>query len=282
MLPVERKRRFSQLYLERGAPERDSARMRTRLGAAVPDLDASWDFLASERIKAELGISTSKITISGGWVAFFKSIELRDVLDTVTIVFSLLRRTRGPYADNFLNNVARIFAEENVGYRVDDVGVVHFAVDADFEQGRSSTIRALEDARYVSVAGNFQNAFIHLDQVPPDGRAAIRSTFGALEALFKLMFDRAPRLGGKELDQHLKPKLDTLYAPGSAHGRAVSRLLASFKEWVEAAHHYRHEPSGGDDSQPPLDLVVLMVSGGASYLRWLAEVDHQLIAQQGI
>ena len=46
-----------------------------------------------------------------------------------------------------------------------------------------------------------------------------------------------------------------------------------FKEWIDAAHHYRHEPGQQEPVQPPLLLVVQMVSVGASFVRWLAELD---------
>ena len=50
-------------------------------------------------------------------------------------------------------------------------------------------------------------------------------------------------------------------------------MLASLKDWVDAAHFYRHEPGTEEVAQPPLPLAVYLVSIGASHLRWLAELD---------
>ena len=51
-------------------------------------------------------------------------------------------------------------------------------------------------------------------------------------------------------------------------------MLLSFKDWVDGAHFYRHEPSTDDAAQPPLDFAVLMFSNGASFLRWLAQISE--------
>ena len=60
---------------------------------------------------------------------------------------------------------------------------------------------------------------------------------------------------------------------------AASKLLSAFKDWINAAHFYRHEPGHQDPAQPPLMLAVQMVSVGASFIRWLAELDA--IQQKG-
>ena len=57
--------------------------------------------------------------------------ELRDVLDLVTIAFRQLRAANYS-SENWLRNIQRIFQEENVAYRVDALGGVHFYVDEEF------------------------------------------------------------------------------------------------------------------------------------------------------
>jgi hypothetical protein len=54
---------------------------------------------------------------------------------------------------------------------------------------------------------------------------------------------------------------------------AASKLLSAFKDWIDAAHFYRHEAGREEPIQPPLTLRVQMVSVGATFLRWLAELD---------
>jgi hypothetical protein len=44
----------------------------------------------------------------------------------------------------------------------------------------------------------------------------------------------------------------------------------------DAAHFYRHEAGHEEPVQPPLTLAVQMVSHGATFLRWLAEMDATL------
>jgi hypothetical protein len=51
------------------------------------------------------------------------------------------------------------------------------------------------------------------------------------------------------------------------------QLLNGFKDWIDAAHNYRHEAGREGPSQPPLTLTVQMVSVGASFLRWLGDLD---------
>jgi hypothetical protein len=47
----------------------------------------------------------------------------------------------------------------------------------------------------------------------------------------------------------------------------------AFRDWVDAAHFYRHEAGREAVAQPPLSLAILLISAGASFLRWLAEFD---------
>jgi hypothetical protein len=51
-------------------------------------------------------------------------------------------------------------------------------------------------------------------------------------------------------------------------------MVASFSEWVDGAHPYRHE-HGEEVAQPPLELAVNLLSLGITNVRWLAELDAQ-------
>jgi len=54
-------------------------------------------------------------------------------------------------------------------------------------------------------------------------------------------------------------------------------MLNGLKDWVDAAHFYRHEERRAEEvAQPPLKLAVYIVSTGASHLRWLAELDASI------
>jgi hypothetical protein len=51
-------------------------------------------------------------------------------------------------------------------------------------------------------------------------------------------------------------------------------------DWIDAAQFYRHEAGQEAPTQPPLMLAVQMVSVGASFMRWLGELDG-FLQQQG-
>jgi hypothetical protein len=53
------------------------------------------------------------------------------------------------------------------------------------------------------------------------------------------------------------------------------KLIESFCDWIDGCHNYRHEHSQEHVIEPPLEIVVEYVSSGASYLRWLIEIDAQ-------
>ncbi|WP_041926859.1 hypothetical protein [Methylocystis sp. SC2] len=258
-------RLFSRLYLEHGPPTRDSARMRRRLVEVWPAVNeqqiASW-------ITKRLGVEVPRDWHGEPvWSRYLSDADLRDVLDAITIAF-LVSRDR-----KFLIEVATIFREENVGYRVDEQGVVHFAVDVEFERAVQSTIRGLDDPRYGNVIASFKRIQPELNKDPPDGKQAIRASFDAVEALFKLMFSRAHRLGGGEAQTHLAP-LVTDRSEEGAERRAALKWVSSFKEWIEACHFYRHEQGQPEPHQPHIDLAIALISGGITYLRWLATFDR--------
>src|ERR1700757_1696046 len=80
----------------------------------------------------------------------------------------------------------------------------------------------------------------------------------------------------------LKSKHNAKFSLADAHGvrqhgfeyglQPARKMLSSLKDWVDAAHFYRHEPGTEDVAQPPLPLALYLVSTGASHLRWLGEL----------
>jgi hypothetical protein len=173
-----------------------------------------------------------------------------------------------------LARVSRIFQEENLGYRVDRKGGVHYAVDAEFERNRASAVRSLGGDRYAAALEHFEAAQTALDSIPPETRTAVRQLFDALETVFRLMLPKVSRLGAAEVERDLKPLVLPLYE-GAARNFA-SLMLNSLADWVNAAHQYRHAQGTEQPSAPPLELAVGSVSSGAAFLRWLAELDQRL------
>lgn len=272
--------RFSQVYLSSPDLLSDSKRMRRRLGELIGTTYLR-DF--SGLVPYELGISfdVDDAQYPSFWPTFCEKAQLRNVLDVITLRYQNFGLS---YYDStgemteeaqklFLNEARRIFREEQVHYVIDDKGGVHFSVDAEFANVRASTIAALSSARYNGARQSFEDAHKALDKMPPDGKAAIRATFFAAEGLFRLMFSSAPQLNGSEVTKHLKPLVDSFYATERPALHVAQKQLAAFREWIDGAHFYRHEPGTPEPAQPPIDLAVYIVSQGASHIRWLAQVD---------
>ncbi len=261
-----RGRRFSQLYMTQGVLTRDSDRMRRRLAAI-------WPTQCGERVATLISKRLGgDVRVVGGryaWSHYFQKAPLPDVLDAITFA------AEASGSDNFLEQVATIFLEENVGYRVDQRGVVHFAVDAEYERSVQSIISGLDNPRYNNALKAFERIQIELDKEPPDGKLAVRAVFDAVEGLFRLMFPRAPRLASGEIEKHLMVLVKSR-SKSDAEQRATAQWVASFKAWVEACHFYRHEQGQEEPHAPPLDLAVGLISAGAAFLRWL--VSHDLVA----
>lgn len=224
----------------------------------------------------ELGTSLTHVgsRLEGYWPPVFQQIELRDVLDSVTLVHRFLVRDKGQQV-RFNAEAKRIFAEEHVRYRIDEKGGVHFALDVDFERTRVSTIAELGSDRFKGVRSLFEDAYLALDQTPPDGKAGIRHAFFAVESLFRLIFSDAHQLSGGEVKKHLGPLIDKLYHDQKPAIHLAHKQLGSLREWIDGAHFYRHEPGTEEPAQPPLDLAIYTISQAGGHLRWLAVIDRK-------
>jgi hypothetical protein len=269
---------FSRIYIRPTAPLGDSVRARRRIGARVQRYDGQ---LSPTRLAQYLHEETgARVPRSGthwwNWDEFFQKCESRDLLDAITHLARYIHQMRSPNeAAQWLIDVRRIFAEEHLAYTVDDAGVVHLAVDEEFQKNRLSTIAGLQAARYANVHTAFESVSDLLVQQPPDTKGAWRAVFNANEGLFRLIFPNSPRLTATEVDRQLLPLLENIYRVDAVALRAAQRLLKAFKEWVEASHNYRHEPGVQEPAQAPLELAILAISEGTSFLRWLRELDPQ-------
>lgn len=262
--------RYSLAYLERGEPTRDSSRFRRRLYAAQIEIRGLAGFLTRE-----LGVSVREQYGGGATLSFFMDADLRDILDYISLAYDYARETRNlNSAARHREAVQRILDEENIAYTVDGDCLVHPRVDAAFAAAQESAIAAIAAARYGNVRDQFESAERALNQADPDFKQAVRAVFNANEALFRLIADRAPRLGNRELRDHLGPIVDRIYGDDPTARRAAARNLSAFGEWVDSAHNYRHEQGQEEPSQPPEALALALISEGVGYLRWLAKIDQ--------
>lgn len=162
-----------------------------------------------------------------------------------------------------------------MAYRVDVRCGVHPLVDAEFEHNRITAIAGLGLSRYAAVRDAYEMSFDKFKQGAADSKGALRDMFEAVEILFKLL------IGSGSLDEGnvkrtMQSLTDRLYADES-HARATAiRLGLGFADWVNVVHPFRH----GQETEIPLtlpdDLLVLMLSQGSAYIRWMVDLDKRV------
>lgn len=264
--------RFSQIYLERGVPTQDSKRFRNRLAAYFEQhLSEHHGFYVIRNYEAETGAHVPGTRGYQCFEAVFETGELRDVLDAITIVFrTLMARGVTRYGQLWLSFVARALHEENVGYSVDESGVVHYHVDQEFERNRVSTLAVLQGAFFGAVRACFEDAYRHLDSDPTDTKAAVRSMFEALETLARLCLPGQRNLNRWLAKNALKEKCLAVAGGDQTEQAAVAGFFDAFGEWVEAIHLYRHGQPSIDPVAPSEEAAVFVLSTGSAYLRQIA------------
>lgn len=270
---------FSITYLTPTEPQDDSQRFRNRL-AAYCSQEYGTDFLTvvAQTIQRDLGVNVKSRAYTGyDFQDFFNNAELRDVLGGITAVYRTLWREGAAGEQAWQQFVQTAMDEGNLNYRIDDEGGVHYRVDEEFERGRATIISILGDAKYAAVAAEVGRAYDRLTENPPATNEAIRSVFLALETLTKLMATKTKvaRLNANAIDKGLLPIVESTYAADASERKAAVALLSGLKNWVTAGHEYRHGQERENPREAPLEFAVAMLSSGASYLRWLAEIDRQ-------
>jgi len=275
-------KRFSLVYLARGTPAKDSQRFRNRLSAYF------WENLQkdhNDRIKTamqrEAGIAVPYINNWGFSVAdVFKKGDLRDVLDSITIVHQVLMTVGWKVpASHWRTFVERALREENVGYTVDQDCGVHYFVDQEFEHNRAATLSVLDSPRYGAVRAAFEDSYRHLDNDPRDTKAAVRSIFESLEILTKQMVE-TKNLNRWIVENTLKEKCLSLVKEGPIALAVTDGLFSSIADWVDALHNYRHGQATEEPISPTDELAIHIISSGSAHIRWLAQFDTALSGAQ--
>lgn len=149
-------------------------------------------------------------------------------------------------------------------------------MDEEFERNRVSTLKCVESPRYSGVRAAFQAAHGKLEQLPPDTKGSIRDSFEAAETLTKLISGSGKALDAGFVRSELEPRVQRLYANDAVAQRSSAKAAQSFADWIDAAHPYRHGHEAEEPIAPPLELTVLLVSQGASFIRWLVDLDFKL------
>ncbi|WP_138919543.1 hypothetical protein [Oceanicola sp. S124] len=268
---------YSRVYLQPTETVRDGARMRMRVLRAIeqhiPSHRRNNDFGAA--VEGELGI---EIVRSSAYVSPYipwerlvrQELSVSDLLNVLTMLWRAVGDDRRRTI--FRNNITRIFAEEAIGFSVDEEMGFHPAFDEEFDRSRSSIVRMLSGERF-----RHESDFIALSETallakPLDGRTAIRAVYDAAENLFK-------RITGKQniTNGHVRKALAPVALQGipqdGKSNVAVNKMLDSFEDWAAACHVYRHAPGVAETMQPTEAITILMVSQGYGFVRWLAELS---------
>lgn len=276
---------FSRVYLRPTELLADSAKLRLRLGSYIaknvaPDLSELREFLSVEG-----GLSVP-YTGYVNYEKFFQQLPIVDVLGAVTLIWRFLAGKRGaayrsyPYdrqAALWMEFVGRTFAEESLGYRLDDRAGVHYFVDAEFENTRVALLSGLSDKRYAAVRDALEKAYKYVDLAPGDSKASVRSAFEALEILARLMVPEAQNLNKGMIDKRLRPLVVGCY-PQATDQAMVEKLLDGFASFVDSIHMYRHGQGVEEPIAPTLDVTVYVLSNAAAALRWLIFADQALLS----
>ena len=268
-------KRFSQMYLERGAPVRDSQRFRNRLGAYLNKNFINDIFKIGELIHTETGVEPS--WNQGPQIAkFLEKAEMRDVLDAITLIYQVVNNRHYEAGHDWKTFVERVMREENVGYRLDSKCGVHFFIDEEFERNRFAAVSALDSSELQGVRDAYEAAYSYLDNDPPDTKAAVRSMFEALEILVRQMIPATKNLNRWVVENPLKERCVQLYQSEPTAKTVVSGLFDGFADWVNALQNYRHGQPSEQPVAPTIEVAVYVLSSGSSFLRWLIGMNNDL------
>jgi hypothetical protein len=264
---------FSKTYLRAPATQRESQRLRKRLGVTAADLPAAAYDEAIRLIRTETGAEMPHDVGGYNLGTFFADTEeFRDVLDAVTCVARAIERTRGNSAQ-WIIFCKRDFDEEGMAYSVDDRGEVHYRVDVAFHEIAESVVAIVSGAPFAAAGASLDSAVKLLTQADPQGKHAIRDAFEAVESIFKLVAETNHDLSAGNLERDLSPVLNRHYqaADPIAQG-AAQQSLEQLKDWTNACHKYRHGHGREEPVEPPLEIAVLLVSNALAFARWMASL----------
>jgi len=204
-----------------------------------------------------------------------------DLHDTVTVVYLCINEafakerytSHQTSAKSWKAFCQAAFIEENVSYRIDDNCVVHPFVDTEFAQNIAATLKGLSDPRLLAVKVEVERSLERLGGREPDLKAAVRSIFEAVEIYAKLSVStcNVARLNRNIVMEHIVPRVEAQVGAETPAGTASRHVAEAICAWIAACHIYRHGQGVNEPSPPPTDLAVLLVSNGASYLRWLLD-----------
>jgi hypothetical protein len=280
--------KYSLYYADRSKSLQDSAKARKRIGSFCNSLCQQIKHLTID-IDRDLRQKQGVVMASYGEhpfdvERFFDEGELGDVLSAITTIYEATRshdkatpRYGTSQSNALLLHVRKVFAEECMAYTADDNCYVRNKVDDEFNRNVFSSVAALEDPRYAHVRDALERSLNATFNPAVNDTSPINLMFEACETLFKLLTGAAS-LDSKLVGNELIPKVQKAYSSKDAHAQAAAASICNgLGKWVDACHKFRHGPNSEEISRPPVEISVALVSQGATFIRWLADVDQQLL-----
>lgn len=270
---------FTEVYRNRGAANDDSERFRNQVSAGLDDLLARHDHYDFARY---LQMTTGLVvpyrrgvdSITYQFDRYVTTCEIDDLLDFVTHVaryFVVKRHAYGePRVRLWVAHVRAALETQNMNYEIDERAGMHHRVDAAFQRGRELTLACLSASGFEAARMEIESAFDFLTTVPANTKMAVVNAFLAAENVFKVVLGSGANLTETEVRRSLLPLVQRQTSSGdSALRQSATRACLSFGAWVDAAHPYRHGHDEVSVVAPPRDLAILLVTGGADFIRWL-------------
>lgn len=217
-------------------------------------------------VEAELGVKVPWGSYAHDFEPFFERVSTKHFLSSVTLILRIVER-KNP----ILNELRRIFEEESLHYKIDDLGGVHYLVDEQFNEAMRTALEALQEDKFGAARHAFETAMNKLAQVNPSGKEVIRDIFETVEAAFlTVVKDPAvDRLNNSNVKKYLVPILNQRYASVEHAAEHVERVTTMISGWVSVAHLFRHGLNGEQPHEAPLDYAILMAPHGAAILRYI-------------
>ncbi len=217
---------FSRNYLKTSEQFSDSKRMRFRFASYLSDYFSEDSFRIGNMIEVELGITAiNQYANFVPWKNLLEECSLPDFLDIITIVArsdpsrTLVKdRIRVEY--DFIAFADRVFRELSIAYRIDDKGGVHPFIDATFTAEFSAVTSSLLKDGLGSASNSLVEAEESLISSAFDGRRAVRSTFDAVENIFKQIFPNETHLNASGIEKKLRPSF-TGKTPNNTNGPVI-------------------------------------------------------------
>ena len=243
----EERKTFSQLYERSPEPQDDNPLVRERIGEYINKNYNHDRFLLSTHLGIELGVKPSTWTNAGYtglyWTEFVNGLKLGQFLSLITKVYSFdferqfsdlhaeikERRKIKARARNWLHFCRRVFAEENLGYEINDFAAVRYSVDQKFEASRQASIAALTESRFPDAKEHLENAYESFLSVPSKKRRAVREMFESIESVFKMLLD-VRSLNARAVTSKLGPLFEERVATNDTERSSGNKMLCSFAE----------------------------------------------------